>query len=90
MAVVSKRGDAQSVNVKSTHEPDGLRCPCCGQSLGIAVIPPDGQWSPDHDGTLLVMRKRGVAWKLISRMFGRSVIACRWRFYELYSPPLPR
>lgn len=89
MAVVSKRGDAQSVNVKSTYEPDNLRCPCCGQSLGIAVIPPDGAWRPDHDGTLLVMRRRGVPWKLIARMLGKEAITCRFRFYQLFAAPGP-
>jgi hypothetical protein len=55
----------------------------------VAALSSHCPWTAEQDALLLQLRRRGVSWKLIARMFDRSEITVRFRFYAVHHSPLP-
>lgn len=75
--------------MSTANNPPDVLCPCCGQSLGIPVLPLGAVWTDAHDAALLMFRKGWLPWKLIGRAFDRSGSAVKARWYLLTVAPGP-
>lgn len=80
----NRGGGRYDVNVN----PPDMMCPCCGQSLGVPVRPHGTPWTDEHDALLNQMRRRGLTFKQIARVFNRGETICRLRWALINAPPV--